>query len=284
MIFVGSSVKNILKDGARALEHVSASAKQDIRILLCHAITCTPTDLILKEDYVLTDTEHHRIMDYITQRKAHKPVAQIIGFRWFYGRSYNVTSDVLDPRPESELLIEKALLQETFEEKQRVLDLGTGSGCLLVTYLLEKEHATGVAVDISDAALKTAERNAIKHGVHSRCSFVKSNWTTEIAPEKFDIILCNPPYIAYENMKELEPVVKLWEPHTALFSGENGLEAFQDISLTIRSYMKPKTGVAFFEIGEGQENQVANIFAAQNFEISSYKDLDARIRCIRISL
>lgn len=211
----------------------------------------------------------------ITQRVARKPVSQIIGRRAFWRHDFEVTGDVLDPRPDTETLVEAAL-QRGFS---RVLDLGTGSGCILLSLLADRPRALGVGTDLSDAALKVATRNASRLGVGDRAAFLQSNWFSAVEGG-FDLIVSNPPYIAQGEMADLQPEVRDHEPHMALTDGGDGLGAYRAIAAGARAHMVPQ-GRLLLEIGPTQGGAVSAILADAGFRVLDVlRDLDHRDRVV----
>ncbi|MCK4713800.1 MAG: peptide chain release factor N(5)-glutamine methyltransferase [Marinosulfonomonas sp.] len=250
-------------------------AANDARILLAHALGIDRSRLTL----VLPDEippETAAAFDAIITRRANRqPVSQIIGRREFYGRDFIVTPDVLDPRPETELLIEAALAAP-FET---VLDLGTGSGCILLTLLAENAMATGQGVDISDAALDVARRNAARLDLGTRSRFATSNWFKAVSGT-FDLIVSNPPYIAAGEMPMLAPDVRNWEPEIALSPGGDGLASYRKIIATAPQHLNAK-GRLLVEIGYRQGKAVKALFQSAGFDgITIVQDINGHDRVI----
>lgn len=220
--------------------------------------------------------EAWRFLEAVQRRAAREPLSHITGERAFWGRSFAVGPAVLDPRPESETLIAEALHRG---QVPRVLDLGTGSGCLLVTLLAEWGGAAGLGTDISAAALAVAWANAERHGVAGRVAFTQADWTEDISGE-FDLIVSNPPYIAEAEIAGLEPEVRDHEPRIALTPGGDGLGAYRRIALGVRRLMAPGA-LLMVEIGPTQYEAVAAIFAGAGLSVLRVlPDLDQRPRTI----
>jgi release factor glutamine methyltransferase len=214
----------------------------------------------------------------VDERRRFRPVAQIIGRRAFWGRDFTVTADVLDPRPETETLVAAALAGPA---PCRILDLGTGSGALLVTLLAEWPRATGLGTDVSPAALAVAATNAQFHGVGARARFALADWTDGLAGV-FDLVVSNPPYIAAAELDRLAPDVRDWEPRAALTPGATGLEAYRRLAVGLAAVLAPG-GRALFEIGAGQGPVVAALFeAAGHGTVRLQADLDGRDRVLAI--
>jgi release factor glutamine methyltransferase len=250
-------------------------AARDARLLLGHALGIAPNRLTLHMADLLPPEAAARFEAAIAARAARQPVSQITGRRLFWGRSFHVTRDVLDPRPETECLI-AAALSAPFAT---VLDLGTGSGCILVTLLAERPGARGVGVDLSDAALAIARENAAARGVGPRADFRDSDWFAQVSG-RFDLIVANPPYIAAAEMPTLAPEVRDWEPHLALTPGGEGLEAYRAIATGAGAHLAPG-GRLLVEIGPTQGLAVAALFRAAGLQgMAILPDLDGRDRVV----
>ncbi len=246
---------------------------RDARRLLAHAMGVAPDRLTLH----LNDRPEPEAMaafeDLVAARAARRPLSHLVGGREFWGRRFRVTPDVLDPRPETEILI-AAALEEPFES---VLDLGTGSGCILVSLLAERPGATGLGTDLSPAALEVARGNAAALGVAAE--FAVSDWFAAVVG-RFDLIVSNPPYIAADEMAGLAPEVRDHEPHLALTPGGDGLDAYRDIAAGAPAHLAPK-GRILVEIGPAQGLAVAALMAAAGLTgIRILPDLDGRDRVV----
>ena len=204
------------------------------------------------------------------------PVSHLIGEREFYGRRFKVSRDVLDPRPETESLIEAALA----EPYERVLDLGVGSGCILVTLLAERQEATGLGVDISEAACLQASANAVLHRVEARADIQQSDWF-EAVEGRFDLIVSNPPYIALEEMEGLSAEVRGHEPGIALTDGGDGLSAYRRIAAQAAAHLT-SGGRVLVEIGPTQGQAVSALLEAAGLRgVAVLPDMDGRDRVVR---
>lgn len=247
----------------------------DARRLLAHALGVEPGRLTLVlPDEIEANTEK-AYEAYLMRRAKREPVSHLLGLRAFWGRDFLVSGDVLDPRPETEILV-AAALEEPFG---RVLDLGTGSGCLLVTLLAERPGAEGQGLDISPAAIEVARANAARHGVAERARLAVSDWFGE-ARGSFDLIVANPPYIAADEMPRLEPEVRDHEPRLALTDGGDGLGAFRAILAGSRAHVVERARL-LLEHGPGQSEAIAAIGRAHGFpEPETRRDLDGRPRVI----
>lgn len=221
-----------------------------------------------------------RFDEALARRAARAPLSHIVGWRDFWGRRFEVTPDVLDPRPESEAMIAAALAEpEGFAAPGKVLDLGVGSGALLATLLAERPEATGLGVDASRAALAVAARNLAVHGLSHRAALRMGDWLDGLE-EGFDLILCNPPYIPEAEIEGLEPEVREHEPRLALTPGGDGLDPYRRIAPDLAAFLR-RRGRAFFEIGPDQTEPVGAIFAAFGWPAPIiHRDFDGRDRCL----
>lgn len=227
------------------------------RTFIKEATGLSDADFIAEPDHPVTPEQQAQIESFVARRLAGEPVSRILGEREFWGLSFKVTPDVLDPRPDTETLVEAALDRFKDNPPTRILDLGTGSGCILIALLHEWSDAQGVAVDISDKALTVARENAERNGVADRITFIQSNWGDSVSGT-FDLIVSNPPYIANHEIPNLAVEVRNHDPILALVAEEEGLRAYRDILSQIKNLLKPG-GRVFFEVGHTQAGQVARL-------------------------
>ncbi len=265
-----------LRDATRRLTEAGIEgAPRDARRLLAHALGLAPDRLTLHLQDEVGDAAKAAFEAAMTARLARQPVAQITGERLFWGRSFRVTRDTLDPRPETETLVAEALSQPF----TRVLDLGTGTGCILLSLLADRAEATGLGADLSPAALEVAKDNATRLGLSERAGFTLSDWFASVAGQ-FDLIVSNPPYIAADEMPALSPEVRDWEPHLALTPGGDGLDAYRRIAAGLAAHLRPR-GRVIVEIGPTQGAAVAGMFRAAGLDaVRILPDLDGRDRCV----
>ncbi|MGV6848116.1 MAG: peptide chain release factor N(5)-glutamine methyltransferase [Marinibacterium sp.] len=248
---------------------------RDARLLLAHAarVEAARVTLIAPED--LEPEIEERYDQLIALRLVRVPVSHLVGERAFYGRRFKISRDVLDPRPETETLIEAALA----EPYARVLDLGTGSGCILVTLLAETPQATGMGVDISDLACLQASANAVLHRVQDRAEILQSDWFSRVSGA-FDLIVANPPYISRDELAGLAPEVRDHEPDLALTDGGDGLGAYRKIIAAAPEFLKDG-GRLIVEIGATQASDVCDLCAAAGLNgVRTLRDLDRRDRVV----
>ncbi|MDE9449178.1 peptide chain release factor N(5)-glutamine methyltransferase [Aliiroseovarius sp. Z3] len=250
---------------------------RDARVLLAHVLGIDRSRLTLVLQDELGDDQAIAFEQAIAARANRQPVAQIIGTRAFYGRDFIVSGDVLDPRPDTELLVDTAL-SVPFDT---VLDLGTGTGCIVLTLLAERPTARGVAVDLSAAALSIGRSNAQALQVEDRAAFQEGSWFGAVASDqRFDLIVSNPPYISEAEMASLTPDVRDWEPHLALTPGGDGLAAYRQIIADAPHYLTPG-GNLMVEIGAGQGAAVKELFQETDFTaIRVLKDLSGHDRVV----
>lgn len=250
-------------------------AEKDARLLMAAALGLTPDRVILHLRDPLSEEVEFFYENALARRLAREPVSHILGGRWFYGRWFHVTADVLDPRPETEILIAQAL-RHPFKE---VLDLGTGTGCILLSLLAERPGATGIGTDISPQALAIAEWNAAELNVGDRLALIESDWFSAVGG-RFDLIVSNPPYIAVAEMAALAPDVRDYEPHGALTDGADGLSAYRAIAAAAPGHLTPG-GRVLVEIGPSQGRAVSDLFAEAGLsEITVTPDFDGRDRVV----
>lgn len=262
-----------LKSGvsvSEAIHHVAQSfraggveeAEADARVLIGHALHLDRARLIAQSDRILEAREVTVISALATRRLRREPVSRIVGQKEFWSLPISVTPDVLVPRPETETVVEAALdfvIRSGLRlEKLRVLDIGTGSGVLLLALLNELKNAIGTGTDVSSAALDVARANAARCRLDSRCNFVVCNIATGVEGP-FDLIVSNPPYIAHDEIETLAPEVRDYDPQVALDGGQDGLDAYRSIAGDAKRILAPG-GRLFVELGAGQDEQVRALF------------------------
>lgn len=261
---------------AEALRAASARLPSgDARALLAYAMGIAPDRLTLHLPDAISDSALASYQTAIAARLAHQPVAQIIGRRMFWRHEFIVTRDTLDPRPETEILVAEALCHPS----QKILDLGTGTGCILLSILASLPMAMGVGADISPAALDVAARNAAALGLENRVQLCQSDWFSQIT-DCFDLIVANPPYIAADEMGHLSKDVFDWEPHLALTPGGDGLNPYRAIAQGAGAHLTAG-GRILLEIGPTQGRAVTALLLAQGFDrVRILPDLDGRDRVV----
>jgi release factor glutamine methyltransferase len=253
----GATVRRL----ARMFEEAGlVSPMLDARILTAEACGLDPASLILNRDAAISPGQAARIADFAARRLAGEPVSRILGRREFWGLTFRITPDTLDPRPETELLVETVLAHVRGRGVPlRILDLGTGTGCILAALLSELPNAQGIGIDRSEAALEVARDNLSRLGLRDRASFLCGDWMSA-AGGTFDIIVCNPPYIAPSEICQLEPEVRVHDPYLALYGGEDGLDAYRTVIPQALAALRPG-GLAVFETGHRQGEAVLGLTA-----------------------
>lgn len=245
-------------------------------VLMEAALDVTRAGLVLAADRVLTDDEIHAVRRMVSRRLAHEPVSYITGRREFWSRPFAVTSSVLVPRPETEVLIERVLDVRDQLPPGPLLDLGVGSGVILITLLLEMDSRKGVGVDCSIAALAIARENGSRHGLDDRVQWVVTDWFDGLMPSRrFALITSNPPYIARDCLAGLPEDVRR-EPRVALDGGRRGLESLSVIIQKSAAYLLPG-GYLFMEIGADQETEVLELLRCPSGQNGSPLFSDATV-------
>jgi release factor glutamine methyltransferase len=258
---------------AAAREKLPAS---EARLLLGHVLDRPAAWLVAHDDALLEEADLLRFASLVARRKGGEPVAYLVGYREFYGREFAVLPAVLIPRPETEMLVDLALAQKVgVGTTARILDLGTGSGCIAVTLALEIRQAEVTAVDASAAALSVARENAERLGATLRLQ--QSNWFDQLAGETFDLIVANPPYIATTD-PHLAAGDLRHEPEPALASGADGLDAIRQIVAGAPRHLRPR-GRLWLEHGYDQAAAVHELLAAAGFDdIQQHRDVAGIVR------
>ena len=235
-------------------------------------------------DSVLDKNQQEKLEEMLSLRLQNMPLDKIIGSKDFYKYSFNVTCDVLSPRPDTEVLVEEALRLSSAFQSPSFLDLGTGSGCILLSLLGERKDARGVGVDCSEKALAVAASNAEKIGVKEQVRFCRASWFDEdfgsLFAKPFDLIVSNPPYIPTGDISGLEENVRKYDPFGALDGGEDGLDHYRQLAKVIPPLLK-ETGYVLLEIGISQAEDVCKVFEKAGLKTEKVlRDLSGIERCI----
>lgn len=236
----------------------------DARALLEAAANVDRTAILTDPYRVLSTAQGQRLEALLARREAREPVAYILGRKGFWTLDLEVGPAVLTPRPETEHVVEAAL--KLAGAQARVLDLGVGSGAILLAILSERPDATGLGVDVSAAALELAQRNAAALGLAGRASFQQGDWAENLPNGAFDIVVSNPPYIETEIIKALAPEISRYEPRIALDGGADGLDAYRAIAAELPRLLAANGGFAL-EVGAGQAEAVAGLCAAAGLQV-----------------
>lgn len=238
----------------------------DARLLLEAGAGVSRLDIVTDPRRRVSEGQVEAVNTLTRRREAREPVAQIIGRKHFWTLDLAVSRDVLAPRPETELLVETALDALAVESAARVLDLGVGSGAILLAVLSERPNATGVGVDISDAALAVAQENADALGLAARVQLQRGDWRAPVGA--FDLVVSNPPYIATRDIDGLAPEIARYEPRVALDGGADGLDAYRAITAQVPHLIKAG-GVFALEVGAGQAEAVAALAGSAGLSVEA---------------
>ena len=250
------------------------NSRLDCQILIGFALGVNHERLIMDSHVLINKIHIKTIESYINRRIAGEPVSRIIECREFYGRKFTINPHVLDPRPDSELIID--LIKQKIpneNEKINILDLGTGSGALLLTLLSEFPNSTGLGIDISYSAIKTAINNSKQLNLQKRAMFCRGNWGESLGKETFNIVVSNPPYIPRDKIFLLSPDVRIYDPKIALDGGMDGVYFYQPIAKQA-NYILCDGGFLITEVGIGQSKSVRMILEKEGFSI---EDNDIKI-------
>jgi len=260
------------------------SARLDARVLVAFVLGVEPERVFGYPETVLSEQQVKQLADVAERRAQRQPLARIVGEREFWSLKFRLSEDTLIPRPETETVVE-AVLEQVVERDAalRILDLGTGSGCLLISLLSELPKATGIGLDISERALHTATENAGRIGVSNRARFIQNDWCTGLVEDygmSFDLIVSNPPYIPNADISMLEPEVSAHEPGRALAGGADGLDVYRLLVSEIGRLLTP-TGIAAFEVGFDQAEAVSELGRAEGLKVLNVRnDLAGIPRCV----
>jgi release factor glutamine methyltransferase len=239
--------------------HLRDNAARDAELLLLDQLSINRAQLFINAERELTEEEEFFFWQSIYRRAANEPIQYITGKQEFYGLNFQVTPAVLIPRPETEHLVEASLQALPHEESLRILDVGTGSGILAITLALHLPYAEITAVDISSAAIAVARRNAEAHNVAHRIRLIESDLLDRVPDGLYDAIVSNPPYVAETDRASLHPQVRDYEPPTALFAGQTGLDIYRRLIPQASDALKPN-GLLALEIGHDQQDAIASLF------------------------
>lgn len=268
-------IYKVLAEASNELKEISGSNSiREARILL--EFVLKNQEKFLKTNHNISNNDFIIFQRLIKKRLKFQPISQIIGERYFWKNKFFINSDVLDPRPDTETLIEHTL---SFGSFFNILDLGTGSGCIILSLLDEYNAAMGIGVDKSKKALNVAQKNAELLNLNDRVKFQLGNWCDGL-DNKFDLIVSNPPYISEKEILGLSNDVINWEPRIALTPEDDGLGAYKNIINGVKNILIPN-GRLIFEIGHAQGNEVSNLLKSNNFkEINIVKDINNKDRVV----
>lgn len=280
-----SSISETLKNAVEILRQggISEPRREAISLLL-FALNKDRAFLIAHPEYQLTKAEQKRFAGLLQRRAAHEPFQYITGRQEFFRLDFEVTPDVLIPRPETELIVEAALEILRQRVKPEICEVGIGSGCISVSILHELQKAVGTATDISEKALQVAKRNADRHGVSKRLNLQLSDVFEVLEDKKFDLIVSNPPYVPVEELASLQAEVREFEPLIALTDRKNGLSIIEKIIFEAPQYLKPD-GFLLMEIGFNQMGKVKQMFDMKVWQtIEFFPDLQGIPRMVKAKI
>ena len=266
------------------LNHSIQTAKIDAEVILADVLKISRVNLITKQNTVLDQEQEDLFAKLIKRRKQQEPVAYILNKKEFWNENYYVDKRVLIPRPETEILIEMLLKKVKDKSKAfQILDLGCGSGCLLISCLKEFNKSLGLGIDISSLALEVAKKNIQSYKINSRAKLLKLDLFKLDIKKKFDFILSNPPYLTSSEYRNLSKDVKDYEPKQALVGGFDGILYYKKIISFSKSSLK-KNGFLALEIGDGQYKEIKKLLTNHSFRVlDKYQLIDGEIRCILAS-
>ena len=251
----------------------------DARIILKEVLSLDDKDLILKESLDIPNELIEKIIAIESRRLNGEPISKIFKKRDFYNSTFLISNDVLDPRPETELIVEIANNYIDKNEVKNILDLGTGSGCILLSILKENKMINGLGIDLSKDAISIAKQNSKKLNLETQSNFLISNWMSSVN-YKYDLVVSNPPYIASEDIKKLSKSVKIYDPILSLDGGDDGLNSYRLIASDLKRVVS-KNALIIIEIGYNQSLQVIEIFKKNNFKlIKKYNDINGLDRVL----
>lgn len=277
-------LEKALKEAVEILQKNSiASAILDARILIQHVLSLSREDIVFKALQIdISENNQKKYFDLINKRAKKIPLSHLTNNREFFAINFYVDENVLDPRPDSEALIEMIIQKFIKNSSLNIAEIGCGSGCLIISLLKHFDKWLGNAIDISDKALLVAEKNAKINQVFNRINFSQSDLFNNLQNKKiFDIIISNPPYIPTNDIENLQDEVRLYEPRIALDGGFDGLDFYRKIAEQSQNFLK-NNGDIFLEIGYNQQQDVKNIFEKNNFKFIDFKkDLSGIIRVLQ---
>jgi len=281
-------LKSLIYDGKKILSESGVkNAMDEARLIIKKTLKKTELEFITLQNKRISSKQSNLILHNFIERTKGKPISKIFGLKEFFSNEFIVNKHVLDPRPETELLVEWTIknLFKIKDKKMSLLELGVGSGCLIISILLslKKNKVSALGVDISNKALDIADKNIKKFNLEKKLKLKKSDWFSEVHG-KFDVIISNPPYIKTSDIKNLDKDVKFYDPLIALNGGFKGLSCFERIATDAKFYLK-QNGIILLEIGFGQINSVKKIFEEMGYKIFlKEKDLQGITRVVGFNL
>ena len=273
------NVLELINFGTKELkQNKIETSRLDSELLLSKILKKNREEILINLDQEDCEKYLTKYKKMLLRRSKHEPIAYITEEKEFWSKIFFITSDALIPRPETELMVEKII--KIFKNKNiSILDIGTGSGCILISLLSELTNSQGVGIDISKKALTIAKKNSEKHRTKNKIKFLNKSLESRLY-QKFDLVVSNPPYIKSSDYKNLKEDVKKYEPRIALDGGNDGLDLIKKVIYKTKDILKVK-GILALEIGNGQFKKVSKILIKKNFKIEHIiKDYKDNIRCI----
>ena len=269
----------IIKEGSNLLKRNNIPSNiLDSEILLSKTLKKSREEVLINLEKKVSKKDILVFKNYLKRRSNNEPIAYILGEKEFWSKKFIVSKDTLIPRPDTEILVDQ-ILKINKEKKISILDIGTGSGCIILSLLDNLEHSNGVGIDISKNAILIAKRNALKHNLSCRVKFLNKS-LDEIVNKKFDLIVSNPPYIMRKDIKNLSDDIKKHEPRMALDGGNDGLDVIKKV-IYKSNYILKTNGMLALEIGDKQIKKVSKILTVKNFRIKNVtKDFKNNVRCV----
>jgi release factor glutamine methyltransferase len=276
---MATEIRSLLDEGTAKLARACDEPRREAEVLLGAALGRSRAWLLAHPEECILDCEAtDRYEAYVTRRAHGEPVAYLLGEREFWSLPLRVGPGVLVPRPETELVVERALAHFPAGTPFEALDLAAGSGAIALALASERPHCRVTATDLSPAAVAITRENSLRLRLGDRVSVLQGTWFEPLAGRRFDVIVCNPPYIATDDAR-VEPAVRRYEPPEALFSGPTGLEALQVIAAGAPGHLRPG-GWLVVEHGDTQGEAVRALFMTAGFQdVQTYRDLAGRERC-----
>lgn len=272
--------EQVLINSSKILKKASiVSSQLDCEVLLSNVLKISRENMLVDLNKEINHQDFINFNKLINRRKKNEPVAYIVGYKEFWNKQYKVNSDVLIPRPDTEILVEEVIKSIQINSSLNILDIGTGTGCVLLSVLNERKKCYGIGLDVSKKAINIAKHNAKIQQMKNRIKFINSS-IDKFYVGKYDLIVSNPPYIKSGDIKNLDKNVGFYEPEIALNGGYDGYSKFREIVYKSSVLIKKK-GKLFLEIGYNQKNEVIRILNYNKFYINKVvKDLGKNNRCI----
>ena len=251
----------------------------DSELLLSKALNKSREEILLNSNHILKKQEINRFNSYLLRRKYNEPIAYILGFKYFWKYKFITNKSVLIPRPDTELIVEECLKYLPNNKSKKILDIGTGSGCIIISILKERSKCTATALDLSNKALNVAKSNAKLHQLENKINFINID-IDKYKSSNYDLIISNPPYINNVDLSRLDNDIKFHEPKIALSGGLDGFRDIKKVIIKSKKLLK-RNGKLIIEIGSKQRNQSIKILNENSFYINkTSKDLSGKDRCI----